>query len=303
MPYTLLETAKLSTDPLKKGVIETIARESELLARMPFKSINGTALKFNREGQLQSATWRQVNQSYSAQSAVLDPRVEQLFVAGGLSTVDRVQVIAEGNTNSVRATYDALFVKGIKKDIEDKLINGDNSADPAVPNGLKVRCENSGQIIEADSGASYALTLAKVDELLDMVSGGADYLLMNKYCRRKVSSLVRAAGQAIETVSGAFGRLLPAYAGVPIIPLETNSQDEEILPFTESNLDSGNASTSLYALRLGEDYFCGLNAGGGLAVMDQGLVGTMYTTVIEWVLGWCDFSPKAVARLHGVKQL
>jgi hypothetical protein len=46
-----------------------------------------------------------------------------------------------------------------------------------------------------------------------------------------------------------------------------------------------------------------LQAGGGLAVMDQGLVGTMYTTVIEWVLGWCDFSPKSVARLYGVKQL
>ena len=44
------------------------------------------------------------------------------------------------------------------------------------------------------------LTLAKLDEMIDQVQGSPDVLFMNKTMRRKINALMRAAGQATETV-------------------------------------------------------------------------------------------------------
>ena len=71
------------------------------------------------------------------------------------------------------------------------------------------------------------LTLAKLDELFDAVQGGADVLFMNKTLRRKVNTLMRAAGQAQETVSDSFGRQIPAYAGTPIAVIEDDKDGNQ----------------------------------------------------------------------------
>jgi hypothetical protein len=125
---------------------------------------------------------------------------------------------------------------------------------------------------------------------------------MNETLRRKVNSLVRAAGQAIETVSDAFGRQLMAYAGVPIAVIEQDKDGNEILPFTEDNPGGGTAaSTSIYAVRFGvAEYVSGLQA-GSMDVEDLGLNRTMYETLIEWICGLGVFHPKAAARLQGIK--
>jgi hypothetical protein len=146
------------------------------------------------------------------------------------------------------------------------------------------------------------LTLAKLDELLDAVQGGADVLFMNKTLRRKVNTLVRAAGQAQETVSDAFGRQLTAYAGVPISVIEEDKDGNQILDFTEDNPGGGSAaSTSIYAVRFGvAEYVSGLQA-GSMDVEDLGLNRTKFETLIEWICGMGVFHPKAAARLRGIK--
>ena len=72
------------------------------------------------------------------------------------------------------------------------------------------------------------------------LSGSPDVLFMNKTMRRKVNTLMRAAGQATEQVGDAFGRPIYAYAGIPIGVIETDKDGNEILPFTEPDLDNGN---------------------------------------------------------------
>lgn len=56
---------------------------------------------------------------------------------------------------------------------------------------------------------------------------------MNKVMRRKVNALMRAAGQATETVSDAFGRQIQAYAGIPIGIVEDDAGSTPILGFDE----------------------------------------------------------------------
>ena len=45
MSITLLEAAKLVTDPLKRGVIEIFPRVSPVLERLPFFNVNGQAYR------------------------------------------------------------------------------------------------------------------------------------------------------------------------------------------------------------------------------------------------------------------
>ena len=114
---------------------------------------------------------------------------------------------------------------------------------------------------------------------------------------------MRAAGQATETVSDAFGRQINAYAGIPIAVIEDDKDGNLILGFTEPDLDNGDQSvcTSIYAVRFGAaEYVSGLQA-GSMDVLDQGLSGVHYTTLIEWICGMGVFHPKAAARLKGIK--
>jgi len=299
---TLLEAAKLVTDPLKRGVIELFPRTSPVLERLPFFNVNGQAYKYNIEETLPGIAFRGINESYSEDTGVVNPAVEALYIMGGLSKVDRALIKTQGNVNNLRAIYDGMKAKAAALTYTAKFFKGDNSNDPNEFDGLEKRLTGL-QVIDAGSTAGGdALTLDKLDELLDTVQGGADVLFMNKIMRRKVSTLVRAAGQAIETVSDSFGRQLTAYAATPIAVIEEDKDGNQILGFTENDSNGDAAScTSIYAVRFGlAEYVSGLQA-GNMDVLDQGLSGTQFTTLIEWLCGLGVFHPKAAARLRGIK--
>jgi hypothetical protein len=302
MSLTLLEAAKLVQDPLKRGVIEIFPRVSPVLERLPFFNVNGQAYKYNQEETLPGIAFRGINESYTESTGIVNPQVEALYVLGGISTVDRALVKTQGNVNNLRAVYDSMKAKAAALEYTKQFFKGDNSTDPNEFDGLENRLTGDQVLAQGSTSGGDALTLAKIDELLDAVQGGTDVLFMNKTLRRKVNTLVRAAGQAIETVSDVFGRQLMAYAGVPIAVVEEDKDGNEILPFTEDNPGGGSAaSSSIYAVRFGlAEYVSGLQA-GSMDVEDLGLNRTMYETLIEWICGLGVFHPKAAARLQGIK--
>lgn len=302
MSITLLEAAKLVQNPLKRGVIEIFPRTSPVLERLPFFGVNGQAYVYNQEKTLPGVAFRGINDSYDESAGVVNPVTERLYVLGGLSAVDRALVKTQGNVNDLRATYDAMKAKAVALTFTKKFFKGDSEADANEFDGLEKRL-TGGQVI--DAGATSGgddLTLAKLDEMMDAVQGGPDVLFLNKTMRRKVNALVRAAGQATETVADAFGRQLQAYAGVPMAVVEQDKDGNEIFPFTEANPGGGTAaSTSIYAVRFGAaEWVSGLQA-GEMDVVDLGLNRTKYETLIEWVCGLGVFHPKAAARLRGIK--
>ena len=58
MALTLSESAKLSTDMLQRGVIETIIEESPLFDYLPFVTVEGNSFKYNQENALGGAGHR-----------------------------------------------------------------------------------------------------------------------------------------------------------------------------------------------------------------------------------------------------
>jgi hypothetical protein len=264
--------------------------------------VAGNAYKYNQEETLPGIAFRGVNESYVESTGIVNPAVEQLFIMGGISKVDRALVKTQGNVNDLRARYDAMKSKACALTFTAKFFSGDNESDPKEFDGLQKRL-TGGQLLDAGStSGGDALTLDALDELLDAVQGGADVLFCNKIMRRKISALVRTAGQSIEVVNDAFGRQLTAYAATPIGIIEEDKDGDQILAFDENDSAGDSAScTSIYAVRFGvAEYVSGLQA-GSMDVLDQGLQTTFYQTLIEWICGLGVFHPKAAARLQAIK--
>jgi len=302
MSLTLLEAAKLVQDPLARGVIEIFPLNSPVLERLPFFNVNGQAYKYNREETLPGIAFRGINKSYTESTGIVNPQVEALFILGGISQVDRALVKTQGNVNDLRSVYDAMKAKAAALEYTKNFFKGDNADDPNEFDGLDNRLTGDQKIAAGSTSGGDILTLDMVDILIDAVQGGPDVIFMNKTMRRKVNKLIRAANQAQETVSDAFGRQIPAYASVPIGVIEQDKDGNDILPFTEvSPGGGGSVSTSLYAVKFGvAENVCGLQA-GTMDVLDLGLNRTFYETLVEWICGLGVFHPKAAARLHGVK--
>lgn len=299
---TLAEASKLIQNPLQRGIVEIFPQTSPVLQYMPFMDVAGNAYSYNLEQTLPGIAFRDYNENYTESTGVVNPKTEKLFIMGGVSKVDRALVKTQGNLNNIRAIHDAMKAKAAALEFSSAFFKGDNAANAKQFDGLQKRL-TGGQLLSAGKTAGGdTLTLAMLDELIDAVHGGPTCLFMNKTMRRKVNALVRSAGQATETVSDVFGKQIPAYAGIPIAVIEEGPDGNAILDFDEPcETGSTDTGTSIYAVRFGvSEYVSGLQA-GPLEVIDNGLVGIFYETLIEWICGLAVFHPKAAARLYGLK--
>src|SRR5262245_31113707 len=103
MALTILEAAKLISNPLAQGVVEIIAAENPILERMPFIDISGTAYRYNREGTLPGVGFRGLNEGFDESTAVLNPQVESLTILGGDMDFDRALIAMGAGSPDIRA--------------------------------------------------------------------------------------------------------------------------------------------------------------------------------------------------------
>lgn len=298
---TLLEHSKLMPNTVDSAVIEIFAEENPVLERLPFINIQGSAYTYNREHSLGGIAFRGINESYTESTGVINPETETLTICGGDSDFD-VALVAMGNGGpDIRAEYDAMKAKALTLNWLKTFFDGDSSSDPREFDGLNRRLDGTTQELGTSGGAPLSLTA--IDELIDAVSGRPDLLLMSKGMRRKVNALMRSADQAIEVVSDAFGRQIPAYASIPIGIVEDDNEGNEILAFDEDD-GAGNTDTgSIYAIRFGLDALHGIQT-SPLSSRDLGELDTApkLRRRIEWYSSICIKHPHACARLRYINQ-
>ena len=139
MALTLIEAAKLKTDPLQRGVIMCFPKASPVLERIPFLTVSSDSYKFNRASNLPNTDFRAFNESYTEDTAKLDGVIESLTICGGTSDVDRALVKTQGNLNDLRAIHDALKAKSVAKKWTKTFFKGDSETSPKEFDGLQVR--------------------------------------------------------------------------------------------------------------------------------------------------------------------
>lgn len=282
MALTLAEATKLIDNPLQRGIVQTFAETSALLQYLPFMDVAGNAYSYNREQTLPGAAFRDYNTNYTESTGTVEQVTERLFILGGISAVDHAIVKTQGNLNDIRAIEAARKAKATAYEYTKAFFKGDNSTNNKEFNGLDKRLSGS-QVI---TPAGTAFTLDDLDATIDAVTGEPTVLFMNKATRRQVNKLMRDSGQAVETISGVFGQMMQAYAGIPIGVIEVDASGNPIFEDGE-----------IYAVHMGEaEFVAGLQA-GTMEVVDLGLKGVQYELMIDWPCSMAVFNPAAAARL------
>jgi HK97 family phage major capsid protein len=295
MAMTKAEAAKLTQDLLLRGVIETIVTESHILELLPFMEVVGTSVTYNREATLPAASFYDVGDAWTEATPTFTQVTAALKIMGGDADVDNFLQATYANPNDIEAEVIANRAKSVAYKFNETFVTGDTAVDSKSFDGLrKVIGTGSRSITMGVNGA--ALTLDKMDELIDLVKPGRpEALLMSKRSRRKLSALRRAAGNLLEVDRTDFGRRALFYDGIPIV-VDENQPDNEV------EGTSGAVCSSIYALRFGQGVgVMGLEH-GGISVETVGELETKDATRtrIKWYASMAVFSELGVARLRGI---
>lgn len=302
MALTLIEAAKRTDDLVRQAIIELYASSSEVLRVLPFEAIPGNALRYNREETLPGIGFRGINEGYTESTGILNPITETLTIAGGDLDVDKFIIDTMGMDQ--RSVQEAMKVKALALNWTLQFIKGDSTVNPRVFDGLQSRITGN-QLIAAGSTANGdALSLMKLDELIDQVMNPT-HLIMNKTMRRLLTQAARdtSVGGFITTSKDEFGRQMYMYADLPILILENDNTDIQILNFNEACAGGGTATgTSIYCVSFAEGMLTGIQ-NGGIDARDLGELEAKpaFRTRVEWYAGLSCYHGRAAARLSSIK--
>lgn len=304
MAITLVEAAKLTSgDAVKSGIIELYARSSDILQFLPFENIQGNALKYNREESLPGVGFRGVNEGYTESTGIINPVTEVLSIAGGDLDVDKFILDTMGMER--RSTEEAMKIKALAGRWTLAFLKGDNTVDPKEMSGLQSRITGD-QLISAGATANgAALSLAKLDELIDLVDDPT-HLIMNKAMRRRLTTAARTSsiGGYITYDVDAFGRQITKYNDLPILIADKDNTYADILPFTEAASSGTSTATSIYCVSFSEEGVAGIQ-NGGIDARDLGELESKpsFRTRVEWYAGMAVFKGRSAARLRHIGDL
>src|SRR6185295_17088199 len=294
MALTLAEAAKLSNDIILQGVIETIILDSPILQALPFIEITGNGLTYNRENTNPAATFFNVGDTWTEGTPTFSQITATLAIVGGDADIDNYLLTTRSNVQDLRASVIRLKAKAVQQKFEDTFLNGDTAVDAKSFDGID-KLTIGGQI--ATMGANGApMTLAKLDEVIDLVKGGPPaMLLMSKRSRRSLNNLARTTGTFVQTDRNEFGQMVQFYDGVPIGVSDYISDTKTVGTSTDCS--------TVYAMQFGEGALAGLTAPGGLQVETIGSLETKDATRtrVKWYVSTALFNTIKVAKLIGVR--
>jgi hypothetical protein len=293
MALTLIQAAQQTTDMLLRGVIETVLDESPVLQFLPFETIQGNALKYTQEVTPGSAAFYAIGDTWTEGTATTQQKTTNLAILGGDADVDNFIQRVMSDQNDQRATQIRLKAKAVARQFETSFIQGDTSSDANAFDGLR-RLITTGQTLDAATNGT-ALTLALLDQMLDLVRGGKpDMLLMSRRSRRKLKALIQASAHYIET-GDQFGRQVMHYDGIPVYI-------SDYQPDTETMGSGGAVHSSIYALKFGWGEALGGVQNGGIEAVEVGQLETKdaMRTRLRWYVSIALFRDNAVARLRGI---
>lgn len=298
MAVTLAESAKLTQNPIERGVVETFVIESPVLDRLPLKPIAGNAYSYTAEATLPGVEFRAVNAGYAESTGTVNQATEKLVILGGDADVDTFLVQTGGSLADLRATQTGMKVKSASYKFQDAFINGDVAVDANSFDGLRKRLTGA-QVVTAPPGTPILGTSdnerhAFLDLLDDALSRtpGANAIYASAATISRMSSALRRLTMFAEG-QDAYGRRATVYNGVPLLDLGTRVDGTPIVPDGE-----------LFAVKFGRDVADGGVTGltnGGVSVRDLGEIDSkpVFRTRIEFFCGLAVFGGKAASRLTG----
>ncbi len=304
---TLAESAKLAQDELVAGVIENIITVNRMFDVLPFDSIEGNSLAYNRENVLGDVILAGVGDTFSGagagKGAATFTKVNSNLttIMGDAEVNGLIQATRSGDGNDQTAVQIASKSKSAGRKYQDQLINGTGAGNEF--SGLLQLCA-AGQTVNTGVNGG-AISFTWLDELMDLVvdkDGQVDYITMHARTIRSYKSLLRALGGASvnEVVELPSGAEVPAYSGVPIFR-------NDYIPVNQTKGGSSN-TTTIFAGTFDDGSrthgIAGLTAtqASGIQVVDVGEAEDADEHIwrVKWYCGLALFSEKGLSCADGI---
>jgi len=298
MALTLAESAKLATDMVQAGVIETIIKEEHVLDQLPFIEVVGNNFVYNRLNTEPTISFFDVGDSWTESTPDFTQVSVQLKILGGDADVDNFIQASRVNVQDIEAAVIQQKAKALARKWADTFINGDVSVDAKSFDGVDKICAGLPAAQTVSMGTNGAtLSMAKLDDLIDAVKTKSVALVMSRRSRRTLQGLVRTSGAVLETRPGSFLELVQVYNGVPVFINDYISDAKTVGTSTDCS--------TIYCFSLGEadQGVVGLTAAGGVQVQ---LVGDLESKDarrhrVKWYSAIAVLSTLSLARLIGVR--
>lgn len=306
---TLTESAKLAQDDLVAGVIENVITVNKMYQVLPFDAIDGNALKYNREVNIDDLSAAAGVGTDLLASNPNFKRAAQFFevfssltkIIGDAEVDNLIQATRSGDGNDQKATQIASKAKSVGRNYQNQLINGTGLGDEFE--GLIALTAPSQQVTPATNGAQ--LEFETLDELIDLVidkDGEVDYFAAHARTIRRFHAILRGLGGASvnDVVQLPSGDEVPAYRGVPMfrndyIPIDqTQGTSTNASTVFAGTLDDGSRSHGIAGLTAANAVGISVTEVGEKETRDESL------TRVKWYCSLANFSEKGLASAPGI---
>lgn len=270
---TLTQYQYLTNDKVLAGVLDTIVKESPILARLPWKDHTGNAVKFNIEAEMATVNYYAVGDTWVESANTWAQGNVSLTTLGGDVDTDKFSIKTKGDINDVRAVNITGKAKAMAHEFDRCFIHGQTTTTSSTKEfqGLLKWIADyettslstadldpvaNDQVIlnDATAGTETTLALVKIDEMIDAVRPGKpDVLMMDRRLRRYLNVLAYSTSTAspIRIGTDEFGKFIALYNEIPIV----------INDFMLDNVPDASASTP-YALAIASYDVSATRAGG-----------------------------------------
>jgi HK97 family phage major capsid protein len=298
MAITLAESAKLSADMVRAGVIETIIKEEHVLDQLPFIEVVGNNFVYNRLNTEPTISFFNVGDSWTESTPDFTQVSVQLKILGGDADVDNFIQASRANVQDIEAAVIQQKAKALARKWADTFINGDIAVDAKSFDGVDKICVGLPAAQTVSMGTNGGtLTLAKLDELIDAVKTKNVALVMSRRSRRTLQSLVRTSGAVLESRPGEFLEWVQMYNGLPVFINDYISDAKTVGTSTDCS--------TIYCFSLGEadQGVVGLMGPGGVQIQSVGELESKDATRhrVKWYSAIAVLSTLSLARLIGVR--
>ena len=320
MAWTLAEFSKIETDPLRKGVMDTLLMESDIMQMIPWETINALSTRVIRYQDLPSFGYRKVNAAFTESTGHVEGKTETISLGGLDIDTDKAIARAKNTIADARGLQQMMAMKSAAYQFNFKFIAGNPTSDPEEFKGIRLRVddifaegftEQKFACNDTDTGilnsqADRFNFLQDLDKLIYAVQGHSpDVLLMNKKMLLALRSvLLREKLHSYH--QDMFGRNVDMYGNTRLVDIGVRAdQTTEIILNTETAAgvpSGGSENTSIYAAKFGEgDMLWGIQQ-YPMEVEDLGELQTkpVFRTRVDWPHGLADVSPRCLARMYGI---
>lgn len=305
---TLAESAKLAQDDLVAGIIETVITVNKFFTVLRFDAIDGNALKYNREVNIDDlsaaagvGTDLTSNADYKRAATFLEVFSSLTKIIGDAEVDNLIQATRSGDGNDQKAVQVASKAKSIGREYQRQLISGTGVSNEFE--GMLSLVASAQKTTPLTNGST--LTFEILDELMTLVvdkDGEVDYLMGHVRSINKYMSLLRGLGGASinEVIQLPDGSEVPAYRGVPFfrndyVPIDqTQGSAVNATTIFAGTLDDGSRSMGIAGLTAANAVGIGVTEVGEKENADESL------TRVKWYCGLANFSEKGLASAPGI---